>query len=380
MLVVEILLWSMVLLLGYIYAGYPLLALAVASASPRHTDKGDLRASMTVIITAYNEEASIARKLQNVLALAPARGALDIIVASDASSDATDQIVQDFGAPNVRLLRVEGRVGKTACQNAAAAQATGDILVFTDATTLLHPDALQALCRNFHDPHVGCVAGRLAYVAAGDDATGKGGTSYWNYEIRLRMAESSLGSLIGVSGCLYAVRRYAYRPIAPELISDFVIAMVVREQGLRTVLEPAAICYEDTLDRPDQELSMRVRVGMRSLVALSNQKRFLDPWRFGAFAWQLWSHKLLRYLSPVFWTVALLANVVLALDGRYLWLLAMQLAVLLAGLLGFTPLRHFAKSRLLAQPYYFVLTNVASALSLFRFLRGERIVTWTPVR
>jgi cellulose synthase/poly-beta-1,6-N-acetylglucosamine synthase-like glycosyltransferase len=380
MVAVEILLWIMVLLLAYIYFGYPLLALAFGSARPRRTDKGEIRASMTVIITAYNEEAGIARKLENVLALAQPAGGLDIIVASDASSDATDQIVLDFGAPNVRLLRVEGRVGKTACQNAAAAQANGDILVFTDATTLLHTGALQALCRNFHDPHVGCVAGRLTYVAAGDHATGKGGTSYWGYEIRLRMAESSLGSLIGVSGCLYAVRRSAYRPIAPELISDFVIAMVVREQGLRTVLEPEALCYEDTLDRPDQELSMRVRVGMRSLVALANQKRFLDPWRFGAFAWQLWSHKLLRYLSPVFWATALLANGVLALHGQYLWLLAMQLAVLLAGLLGFTPLRQLVKSRALAQPYYFVLTNVASALSLFRFIRGERIVTWTPLR
>jgi cellulose synthase/poly-beta-1,6-N-acetylglucosamine synthase-like glycosyltransferase len=378
--IVEILLWGMVLLLAYIYAGYPLLAIAIARARPRPAHKGEVDASVTVIITAYNEEAGIAQKLQNVLALAPLPGALDIVVASDASSDATDRIVEAFDAPNVRLLRVEGRVGKTACQNAAAAQATGDILVFTDATTLLQPTALQAICRNFHDPDVGCVAGRLAYVATGDDATGKGGTSYWNYEIMLRMAESSLGSLIGVSGCLYGVRRSAYRPIAPELISDFVIAMVVREQGLRTVLEPAAICYEDTLDRPDLELSMRVRVGMRSLVALASQKRFLDPLRFGAFAWQLWSHKLLRYLSPVFWAFALLANTILALDGRYLWLLAMQLAVLLSGLLGFTPLRQFARSKLLAQPYYFVLTNVASALSLFRFLRGERIVTWTPLR
>ena len=127
---------------------------------------------------------------------------------------------------------------------------------------------------------------------------------------------------------------------------------------------------------------MRVRVGMRSLLALASQKRFLDPVRFGAFAWQLWSHKLLRYLSPVFWVIALLANTALAFDGRpfYVVLLAMQLAVLLSGLLGFTPLRQFARSRLLAQPYYFVLTNVASALSLFRFLRGERIVTWTPLR
>lgn len=376
----EALLWSAIALLVYIYAGYPVLAITLARLRPRPADKGFVSASVTVIITAYNEERHIEQKIRNVLALDYPMGPVDIIVASDASSDGTDLIVHGLGVPNVRLLRVEGRRGKTACQNAAAAAATGDILLFTDATTLIEAQALQAICRNFHDPAVGCVAGRLTYVAMQDDATGRGGTSYWNYEIMLRMAESALGSLIGVSGCLYAIRRDAYRPIAPDLISDFVVAMVVREQGLRTILEPDAVCYEQTLDHPDRELSMRVRVGMRSLAALATQKRFLNPLRFGAFAWQLWSHKLLRYLSPVYWMIAFLANAALAMQGRYVWMLAMQLIVLLSGLVGFTPLRMFAKSRLLAQPYYFLLTNLASAVSLFRFLRGERIVTWTPLR
>jgi cellulose synthase/poly-beta-1,6-N-acetylglucosamine synthase-like glycosyltransferase len=374
----ELLLWAAIFLLAYIYAGYPVAAIALARAWPRPVRKAHMSPSVTAIITAYNEEAHIGQKLRNVLAL-DYTGTLDVIVASDASSDATDSIVTGFGAPNVRLLRVEGRLGKTACQNAAAAIATGDVLLFTDATTDIAPGALQAIADNFHDPSVGCVAGRLSYVAAREEATGHGGKSYWNYEIMLRMAESALGSLIGVSGCLYAVRRSAYRAIAPELISDFVTAMVVREQGLRTVLEPDATCYEQTLDRPDHELSMRVRVGLRSLAALASQRRFLGP-RYGLFAWQLWSHKLLRYLSPLFWMVALLANAALAMQGRYLWLLAMQLAVLLAGMLGFTPLRALAGSRLLAQPYYFLLTNLASAVSLFRFVRGERVVTWTPRR
>lgn len=375
----EALLWGALVLLAYIYVGYPVLAIVLARAWPRRVDKGELTPSLTVVITAYNEQAHIGQKLRNILALDYPPAQLDVIVASDASNDATDQLVRDFGAPNVRLLRVEGRLGKTACQNAAAAAADGELLLFTDATTLVDAGALRAIARNFHDPAIGCVAGRLSYVAQQDDATGHGGKSYWNYEILLRMAESALGSLIGVSGCLYAVRRSVYRAIEPGLISDFVVAMVMREQGLRTVLEPDATCYEQTLDHPDRELAMRVRVGIRSLVALATQKRFLDPWRFGLFAWQLWSHKLLRYLSPVFWMIALLANAALALQGRYLWLLVLQLALLLSGLPGFMP-QAFGKSRLLAKPYYFLLTNVASALSLFRFLRGERIVTWTPLR
>ena len=376
----EAILWSAFALLAYVYAGYPVLAIALARLWPRSTLKQATTPSVTVVITAYNEEKHIEQKIRNILALDYPRERVDIVVASDASSDATDRLVLDFDAPNVRLLRVEGRVGKTACQNVAAEAATGELLLFTDATTQIDEGALRAMAENFHDASVGCVAGRLAYVAQRKDATGHGGTSYWNYEIMLRMAESALGSLIGVSGCLYAVRRSAYRQIAPELISDFVIAMVVREQGLRTVLEPDGICYEETLDRPDRELSMRVRVGMRSLAALASQKRFLNVFRYGVFAWQLWSHKMLRYLSPVFWALALAANLALALQGRYLWLLVLQLALLSLGAIGFTPLHARGNSRWLAQPYYFLLTNLASAVSLFRFLRGERIMTWTPLR
>ena len=336
--------------------------------------------TVTAIVAAYNEGQHIASKLHNILTLDYPPDCLDVIVASDASSDETDRIVGEFSATNVHLLRVDGRQGKTACQNAAAAAAKGEVLLFTDATTALDDKSLRAIVRNFQDSQVGCVAGRLVYVTQGDDATGRGGTSYWGYETALRMAESALGSLIGVSGCLYAVRRSAYRPISPELISDFVIAMDMREQGLRTVLEPAAVCIEETLDRADRELSMRIRVGLRSLSALATRRRFLNPFHHGFFAWQLWSHKLLRYLSPLFVMLALVTNIALALQGRHELLMALQAAALGAGMIGFLPGRLFRHSRLMAQPYYFLLTNVASAISLVRFLRGERVVTWTPLR
>ncbi|MEG3192305.1 glycosyltransferase family 2 protein [Lysobacter sp. D1-1-M9] len=386
----ELILWGAIGILGYIYFGYPLLIILLGRVfrqrdahsrepAPEAAPAAALP-SITVIITAYNEAKHIAEKIRNIFALDYPHDRLDIIVASDASSDATDEIVRQCTSEKVRLLRVEGRQGKTACQNAAANAASGDVLVFTDATTTLGSDALQAIALRFRDPEVGCVAGRLTYISRQDDATGKGGTSYWGYETALRVAESSLGSLIGVSGCLYGVRRSAYRDIRPDLISDFVIAMVMREQDLRTVLEPAATCTEETLDRADRELAMRIRVTLRSLVALATQRRFLNPLRFGTFAWQLWSHKLLRYLSPVFWLCALAANIALASRGEYVLLLALQVLALSAGLLGFLQLPVLGKSRLLAQPYYFVLTNVASAISLVKFIRREKVVTWTPLR
>lgn len=376
----EILLWSSLAMLAYIYVGYPVLAIVLGTLFPHRVVQGDDLPSITMVITAYNEQKHIDEKIRNVLALDYPRERLDILVASDASNDATDDIVRSHAASNVRLLRIEGRLGKTACQNAAAEAAGGDVLVFTDATTMLEPGSMRAIVRNFADPTVGCVAGRLTYVSVKDDATGRGGRSYWGYESALRMAESALGSLIGVSGQLYAVRKTAYRPISPDLISDFVIAMVVREQGLRTVLEPDAVCYEETLDRADQELSMRIRVTLRSLYAIATGRRFLNPLRYGAFAWQLGSHKLLRYLAPVFLLTALAANVALALQGQYLLLLVLQLLAFAAGSLGFLPLGIPGKSKLLTQPYYFLLTNIASAVSLVRFAKGDKVVTWTPLR
>jgi hypothetical protein len=227
---------------------------------------------------------------------------------------------------------------------------------------------------------VGCVAGRLAYITDTENLTGSGGRDYWDYEVRLRAGESLLGSLVGVSGCLYAVRRSAYRSIHPHLISDFVIAMRMREQGLRTILAPDAICFEATLDQGHQELAMRTRVAARSINALVAEWRFLNPVRYGLFAWQLWSHKVLRYATPLLWLTAIGANVALVRQMPYMVLLLAQFALIAAGALGFLLQQRGYKLGLLTRPYYFLLTNVASLIATLRFLQGERIVTWTPIR
>ncbi len=227
---------------------------------------------------------------------------------------------------------------------------------------------------------MGCVGGRLIYVSDVNNLTGVNGEAYWSYEVRLRAAESRLGSMIGVSGCLYAVRRSAYRPIDPQLISDFVIAMSMREQGLRTVLATDAICYESTLTCVQDELRMRVRVAVRSLNALIHKRAFLNPLRYGVFAWQLWSHKLLRYASPMLWLGALATNLLLAKDLPFLVLLGCQCALIGAGVAGFLLHKRNDNLGILGRPYYFLLTNIASLIATLRYLRGERMVTWQPIR
>ena len=362
--------------LAYVYLGYPIIAQLVAAARGEGVRRSPgFCPTVTVIITAYNEEKSIGAKIAHVLSLSYPAERLDVIVVSDASTDATDDIVRSCHLERVKLLRVEGRLGKTACQNAAACVATGEIIIFTDATTQIESGALRALAEDFADPRVGCAAGLLVYRGAGENLTAAGGLSYWDYEVRLRLAESRLGTLIGVSGCLYGVRKSAYRPIAPSLISDFVIAMRMREQGLRTVLEPRATCFEDTLDRAGRELAMRVRVATRSISALVSERRFLSFVSDPLFAWQLWSHKALRYSSP-YWLLLMLGTC-LALIGSpvYRVILIALLTVIAAGAAG-SVLRY----RILTKPYYFLLTNVAALVATFRYLKGERMVTWQPIR
>jgi len=379
--IAQILFWAAALVLVYIYAGYPVVIRVLARLFGRPVaGKADHVVPVTVVVTAFNEERGIRAKLDNLVKLDYPRELLDIMVASDGSTDTTDEIVRAYPDARVRLLRVEGRVGKTACQNTAVTHARGDIVVFTDATTEIDARALRAMVANFADAQVGAVAASLVYVGRGQSLTAAGGTAYWNYEIALRVAESALGSLIGVSGCLYAVRRSAYQPIGPHLISDFVIAMRMRGQNLRTVLDTGAVCYEDTLERSRQELSMRVRVGIRSIAAIVEERRFLNPFRYGWFAFQLWSHKALRYASPFFWAVALLTNLLLIGSPFYLFTMLAQLAVLGCGALGFVLQARHGALGLLGKPYYFVLTNVASLLAVFRYLRGERVRIWTPVR
>lgn len=381
--IVAAIFWLSCIVLLCVYVLYPRLMKVAAARFGRPVSRLDAPPPISIIVTAYNEEKGIAAKLENILASRSAADLVEIIVASDASSDSTDEIVRSYEPHRVRLLRIEGRQGKTACQNAAAAAAAakGEILIFTDATTRLHPDALSNLGTWFADRDVGAVAGRLVYQSHTENATGQGNEAYWDYEIKLRLAESALGSLIGVSGCLYAVRRSAYRPIDPRLISDFVISMRMREQGLRTVLAPDALCFEETLSRSGHELSMRVRVAIRSINALFCERKFLNPLRFGLFAWQLWLHKVLRYASPFLWLAALASNIVLArVAPLYVALLAAQLMVIVMGALGFVLHARESHLKFLWRPYYLLLTNVASFIAALRYARGERMVTWKPMR
>jgi cellulose synthase/poly-beta-1,6-N-acetylglucosamine synthase-like glycosyltransferase len=377
----EILFWVCLAALAYTYLGYPLLVFAVSAVRRRTTQRAPYEPTVSVIITAYNEERDLPAKIANTLELDYPLEKLELIVASDSSTDRTDDIVREFANRGVRLWRQPERLGKTAAQNAAVEIATGDVILFSDATTFYRPDVLRVMMPNFADSSVGCVAGRLIYVDDEESATGKGAKSYWNYETFLRRHESQAGSLIGASGCLYAVRRTAYVPMYPEACSDFLIATKMVEQGLRVVFEPNAVCTEETNRQSARELRMRVRVITQTITDLWRHRGMMNPFRSGFFAVQLFSHKVLRYCVP-FWLLLMLAvSIALAPVSRWFAIVAaVQILFYGMALLGYLFDRAGVRVLILHLPQYFVLANLASLIACYKFLSGERYARWEPMR
>lgn len=373
--------WLAAAALAYAYVGYPVLVWLVARLRPRAVRRAEFEPEVTVVITAYNEERDLASKLDNTLALDYPREKLEVVVASDCSSDRTDEIARSYAARGVRLHRQAERLGKTAAQNAAVALARGEVILFSDATTLYQPDVLRAMLPNFADPSVGCVAGKLIYVDPAATSVGQGAKSYWGYETFLKTHESRACSLIGASGCLYAVRRSAYVPLYHEACSDFIIATKMVEQGLRAVYEPGAVCTEETNRQADKELRMRVRVIAQTYTDLWRHRRLLNPLRGGFYAVELLSHKVMRYLVPLFLLVTLVASAALAPRSFfYAVLFAGQAVFYASALAGWLLERAGARVRLLSLPHYFVLANLAAVIAFYKFARGERYARWEPIR
>jgi len=376
----EVVFWLSAAALFYTYAGYPILLALISTIRPRRVRRGEFESTVSVIIAAYNEERDLAAKLENTLALDYPSELLEIIVASDCSNDRTDEIVREFASRGVRLHRQPKRLGKTAAQNAAVEQSSGEIILFSDATSLYRPDVVKTVMPSFADPTVGCVAGRLTYIDPAQSQIGRGARSYWSYETFLKKHESRACSLIGASGCLYAVRRAAYVPLYHEACSDFIIATKMVEQGMRAIYEPNAVCTEETNRRTDKEMKMRVRIIAQTFTDLWRHVGMMNPFRSGFYAIQLLSHKVMRYLVPFFLIAILAASATLTGSKVYRVFFVAQLACYACALLAWMLEAVGIRSRLLALPQYFVLANVASLLALYQFLRGERYAHWEPSR
>ncbi len=379
----ELIFWLAALLVAYIYLGYPALA-ALLALSPRRVEKDDqYQPTVSILIPAYNEAAVIRETLLNKLALEYPGDKLEIRVVSDESDDGTDDIVKELAAGSaipIHLHRQVPRQGKTAGINTLVEQTDAEFIAFADANSTWDAKALARLVANFADPEVGYVTGKMVYTNEDGSLVGDGCSAYMRFENWLREKETDMGSIVGVDGGVDAMRRELYQPLRPDQLPDFVQPLKVVESGHRVVYEPEALLKEPALTDNDSEFSMRVRVTTRALWALKDMSHLMNVAQYGRFAWQLISHKLLRYLAFIPLIALLFTSIVLLNDGFIYFLAAVgQIAFYILAYQGYRSIqRNEAPRAWTTVPYYFTLLNLACVKALQAYRQGERKATWTP--
>jgi cellulose synthase/poly-beta-1,6-N-acetylglucosamine synthase-like glycosyltransferase len=363
--VLVVLFWASLGLLLWTHLGYPLAAALLAGLRPRAVRKDELTPGVSLIVAAHNEEDVIEQRLENLFALDYPGDKLEIVVASDASDDRTDELVER--RPRVRLVRCP-RGGKVAAQNHTVPQTSGDILAFTDANATWPPDALRKLVRGFADPEVAYVCGRL--VLTQPDGTNREG-AYWRFEVWLRKQESDLGSVTGGNGAIYAIRREDYVDVDPRFGHDLAFPYLMVQRGRRAVYEPEAVSFEKPSRDQEDEYRRKVRMFEHCwlIVLRGRMLRGLGPVYWLAMV----SHRLLRYASGLLHLVLLLTSVALVRQGLvYQVALAVQAAGLLLALSG----RFRLPIPGAALAYYYVLVTWATVRALQRYLRFGVPAVW----
>lgn len=370
----EILFWVAVGAIAYAYLGYPLCLAVLGRLRPRpvHMPDPAYAPPVTVLVPVHNEARLIRRKLDNLVALDYPRERLEIVVVSDGSTDESPAIVREYADRGVRLMEVPERRGKANALNTGLEAATGEIVVFTDASIMLRPEALRRIVLPLQDPAVGCVSGE-------DRIEGGGGEgAYGRYELYLRRKESAIASIVGASGSFYAQRRALCRPFREGMAPDFLSVLETVEAGYRAVSEESAVGTMTSVVDPRDEFRRKVRTLVRGYAALFARPSLLDPRRHGLFAFILFSHKLVRWSVPAFMLLALLANLGLLASPLYQATLAAQAAgyaAAAASLIGVPVLGTLPGARICL---YFVNVNAAIAYAWLVYLRGARVEIWNP--
>ena len=378
MIVLKLLFWGSLLLVLWTYAGYYVALLLASRWSHRKVAKAAFTPDVSMVITAYNEAANIGKKIQNCLALSYPRNQLEIIVVSDGSTDDTEAICRSYQDQGVILVVSPERSGKDFSQGKGVAVARGELVIFTDATTFLREDAIDEIAANFADETVGCVSGRDWPTSDSPGSSGEG--AYVKYEMRLRSLESKVGSTVVVSGCFFATRKGLCDNWYPGLTSDFYLPIVSHMNGLRITMDESAIAHYHTSSSPREEFQRNVRTVVKGLDVLRRFGRIMNPFRYGMFALQMISHKLLRWLVPFCLILIIVLNVFLLEQGTtYELALAAQLLLYMSALLclPFKVFREFAVFRI---PFFFVVSNLSIILAWCRVVSGKSVVIWEPTK
>jgi cellulose synthase/poly-beta-1,6-N-acetylglucosamine synthase-like glycosyltransferase len=367
----------------YAYLGYPAILWLLGHARARRDSPEPIEwPEISITVPAYNEEAQIRGTIESLLRIDYPAERRQILVVSDASTDRTDEIVREYADRGAELLRMPERRGKGAAENAAAHHLRGKIVINTDASIRIRPDAIKPLVACFTDPSVGVASGRDVSVAHVEDDANRGESGYVGYEMWIRQLETRLSGIVGASGCFYAIRTPLQRLALPEHVSrDFAAAIVAREHGYRSVSVDEATCLVPRTVSLRKEYRRKVRTMTRGMETLWFKRHLLNPLRFGAFAWMLFSHKVCRWLVPWLLPLALVGLAMLAPQSTLAFvLLALAVTGLAMGVTGWALAERTSLPRLLSVPAFALASNVAAIHAGLRAMHGDANALWEPTR
>lgn len=363
-------------LVFHAYFGYPITLTLLGTSRRKVVTKAPFEPPVSLIITACNEKSRIREKIENSIALDYPQGRLQVIVASDGSTDSTNAIVGEYASHGVELLAFPERRGKESAQRDAVLRATGEVIVFSDVSTRIAPYGLREIVANFSDLSVGCVSS--VDMVMGRDGKPCGEGFYVRYEMWLRDLESRVNSLVGLSGSFFAARKEVCRDFSGEMQSDFRTVLNSMRLGLRGVSDPKAVgLYQDISDSR-REFDRKVRTVIRGLTVFFQNLEFLNPMRYGLFAYQYFCHKLLRWMAPLFLVTALSANTALSMNSMtYTILLLFHIAFYSLAVIGWRA-KSPPSNPVMKIPMYFVTVNTAIMVAWWRYIKGNRLVMWAP--
>jgi cellulose synthase/poly-beta-1,6-N-acetylglucosamine synthase-like glycosyltransferase len=378
----QALFWISMTLVVYVYVGYPVMLGILARLAPRRNFLDEnFRPMVSVLISAYNEAAVLREKIENTLQLSYPRDLFEIIIVSDCSNDATDDIAKQYTDRAVRLVRQEERLGKASGLNLAVPQAHGQIIVFSDANAMYQSDVVEKFVRHFADPVIGYVVGNARYTESSSDSqSSRSEGLYWKLETWLKRKESDFESVVGGDGAIYAIRRELYSPLLPTDINDFLNPLQIVDRGYRGVFDPAVICFEETADTFGQEFRRKVRIVSRALNAVWRASGVLNPLRNPRHWWLLISHKILRWFAPFFLLMMLITSLALAGGRFYRCVVVIQAAFYVIAILGWVMQNRPSVPKPVFIAFYFCVVNLASLLGCVKCLTGNLSGTWMPHR
>lgn len=381
MILFEIFFWLLIFLIFYSYAGYPLLLFILSKFKSGHTfqeNNEHYQPTVTLFVTAYNEQDFVDFKIANSLALDYPKDKIELVWVTDGSDDRTNDLLKQY--PEVKVYFQPARNGKINAMNRGMDFVNSEIVIFSDGNTLLSSETVKEMVTRFKDKNVGCIAGeKRIQLSDKDSAAAAGEGFYWKYESWIKMMDAKTGSCVGAAGELFAIRKELFFKVAPDtILDDFIISLTIAMQGYKIDYSPKAYATEKASANIGEEMKRKVRIAAGSIQSLVRLKSLMNIFKYGFLSFQFLSHKVMRWIvTPISLMLLIPINIILAINYKgYAILLLLQLFFYLFTFLGWILKDKKIGMSILFLPYYFFMANLSMWLGFFRYVKGTQTVNW----